>query len=120
MFTSIISYISCVISYIITWLLSFRRRSEKSSLKSQITEYRKELAKISQTDEFARYSKVQRRLRATSDKLDSIIRQDTDTQFWYVIIAQAITWPIVILLLTRLMYYLYALAVDYILGNEYM
>lgn len=89
-------------------ILKYRRRSEKLALQSQIVEYRKELAKISQVNEFAKYSKVQRKLRATSDQLSSITRQDFELNFKYVLVGQALAGLVGIILFFRLIYQLVA------------
>lgn len=101
-------------------LLNYRKKSEKLALKSQILEYRKELTNISQVDEFAKYSKVQRKLRATSDQLNSIVRQDLELNLKYVIIAQAMAWLLAVIFCFRLIYQIYSLALDYtgILARE--
>lgn len=72
-------------------------------------EYRKELVKISQVNEFAKYSKVQRKLRAASDQLSSIKGQDRELNFKYVLIAQAFAWLIAVIFCFRLIYQLFVM-----------
>lgn len=88
-----------LVRLLVTLILSQRRRSEKSNLNYQISEFRKELNKISQTDEFAKYSKVQRKLRASTDQLASINREDLELNFKYFLIIQAFVWVVAILLM---------------------
>lgn len=88
----------------VSLILSYRKNSEKSSLKYQISEFRRELSKISQTDEFAKYSKIQRKLRSTTDLLSSINREDLELSFKYFLIGQAFIWCVSIILISRSLY----------------
>jgi len=93
-------------------LLKQRRKSEKVALQTQIVEYRRELATISQVDEFAKFSKVQRKLRKTSDQLSSIVRDDFELNVKYVLVAQALAWLIAVIFCFRLAYQVYAFAAE--------
>ncbi|KAG9510462.1 Tail-anchored protein insertion receptor WRB [Fragariocoptes setiger] len=73
---------------VIPLLISWRHMNEKRQLFKQIQEYKEEMSKISQVDEFAKYSKVQRKMRALSDQLTSIRREDTTQIVKYNIIFQ--------------------------------
>lgn len=63
---------------LLTAVLSQRCKSDKTKLRQQIAEYRKELSQISQVNEFAKYSKLERRLRAANDQLSTINRKDLE------------------------------------------
>lgn len=102
------STLTVELKQVVSRLLRYRRRSEKLALQTQVVEYRKELSKISQVDEFAKYSKVQRKLRVTTDQLSSISRQDLELNFKYVLVAQALAWLIAVIFGLRLLYQLYA------------
>lgn len=82
-------------------------------MQTQITEYRKELAKISQVDEFAKYSKVQRKLRASTDQLSGITRQDLELHLKCVVIVQALAWLIAVVFGFRLLYQLFSIIMTY-------
>lgn len=63
-------------------------------------------------DEFAKYSKVQRKLRATTDQLNNIARKDLELNFKYVLVGQALAWMIAILFCLKLIYQLYQVALE--------
>lgn len=83
-------------------------RSEKKALEAQITGYRLELAKISQVDEFAKYSKIQRKLRSVADQLSCIKGQERELNFKYILGAQAFAWLIAVIFCFRIVYSLSA------------
>lgn len=84
-------------------------------MKAQVAEFRKELSKISQTDEFAKYSKVQRKLRSTTDQLNAISREELELNFKYVLVAQALAWLFAVIIFSNLLYQLYN-AIMYSIG----
>lgn len=73
---ALIPFFPQIIKYVIAILMKYHRRAEKRSLQVDIGEYRKELSTISQVDEFAKYSKVQRKLKKATDQLSALARQD--------------------------------------------
>lgn len=93
-------------------IVSHRRRKEKQELRVQIEEYRDELAKISQVDEFAKYSKVQRKLRLCTDQLNAIARQNLEKNFEYIIVGQALAWLFTSAFIIKLIYQLYYITME--------
>lgn len=91
--------------------LQLRRRADKSRLTKQIREFNVELSKISQLNEFAKYSKVQRKMRASLDSLKSIQQMDLELKLKYTLVAQAFSWLLAVILTFRLLYKLYVTAV---------
>lgn len=63
-------------------------------------------------NEFAKYSKVQRKLRAATDQLNNIARKDLELNFKYVLAGQALAWVIAIIFLVRLIYQLYQVVAE--------
>lgn len=96
---------------IVPLLLNFRRRDDKRTLQHQINEYRRELSKIHQVDEFAKYSKVQRKLRASQDQLNGILRQDLELNLKYVLVLQAIVYVIALGICFKLIFIIYDLII---------
>lgn len=82
-----------------------RKRKEKTQLESQLREYRKELSKISQTDEFAKYSKVQRKLRADTDKYNTLRRDDLELSLKLNLAFQIVFWLAALVYAIRLAYH---------------
>lgn len=103
---------------VIALLLKYRKRGEKQSLQRLIKDYQKELKTISQTDEFAKYSKLQRKLRASTDQYNGLAREDFELNFKYGLIGQGLAWLLAVIFSFRFVYQLYALALDY-LGYGY-
>lgn len=98
----ILYYSRNIVIFFVHLLLSFRKSSVKSDLRHQIKEFSKELSKISQTDEFAKYSKIQRKLRVTTDQLRQVNREDFELSFKYTCVGLVFIWLIAIILISRL------------------
>lgn len=84
------------------------------SLQSEIAEYRKEMAQISQVDEFAKYSKIQRKLRSTTDKLSAISREDLELSLKSIIMIKVTVWSLVVLIAMKLIYDFMGLLIGYL------
>lgn len=91
-------YSSNIVRFLVSLLIHYRKNSEKSSLKYQVNEFRKELSHINQIDEFAKFSKLQRKLRSSTDRLDSINREDLELKFKYFLVGQALVWGLAVTL----------------------
>lgn len=74
-------------------------------------EHGRELSKISQVDEFAKYSKIQRKMRASLDTLKGIQQRDMELRIKYSLVANAFAWLVAVIVSFRLIYKLYAAAV---------
>lgn len=70
-------------------------------------------------DEFAKYSKIQRKLRSTTDQLNSIARQDLELNIKYVLVAQGLAWLVAVIFCFRLVYQIYSLALSYLGYRDY-
>lgn len=62
------------------------------------------MAKVSQVDEFAKYSKIQRKLRATTDKLSAISREDLELSLKYTLGIEVAIWSLILTIILRLVY----------------
>lgn len=72
------------------------------------------MSTISQMDEFAKYSKIQRKLRASTDKLNAISREDLELSLKGTIGVQILIWSLVFTIILRLLYVAYSLLVKYL------
>lgn len=108
-------FIEILVHYYLYW----RKRSEKISLSEQVLAYRKELKNISQVDEFAKYSKIQRKLKALEQQYNDHMRKDLELKLTYVAIGKGVSYLLTVIFCIVLVYKLLASAIGYIsVGNE--
>lgn len=103
-------------NHVILLFLRFHKRTEKRDLICRIKEFEKEMSTISQVNEFAKYSKIQRKLRATSDQLSGINRHDLELNFKLTLFLRAFIYLLALILSVRFLYQIYQTAVSFILG----
>lgn len=72
------------------------------------------MAQISQVDEFAKYSKIQRKLRSTTDKLSAISREDLELSLKSIIMIKVTVWSLVVLIAMKLIYDFMGLLIGYL------
>lgn len=101
------------LEYFVCYYLYLRKRSDKNSLASQVLAYRKELKTISQVDEFAKYSKVQRKLKAAEQQYENHMRKDLEIQVTYVSIGKLAVYLLTVIFSFYLVYQLLFLALHY-------
>ena len=107
------------IEYFVHYYLYWRKRSEKSSLSGQVLAYRKELKSISQVDEFAKYSKIQRKLKGLEQQYNDHMRRDLELKLTYVAIGKGLIYLLTVIFCTILVYKSLAVTVGYFTsGNE--
>jgi len=94
-------------------LLYYRKRGEKVSLQTQLRQYRQELSTISQADEFAKYSKIQRKLRAASDQLNSLAREDLELNIKYSVIGKICASLLAAIFFLRFLHQVYSFSLRY-------
>lgn len=99
---------------IATILLKYRNRKEKKLLQIEIIDTRKELSKINQVDQFAKFARAQRKLRAATDQLNSLSRQDIESKVKYVLIGQVLVYLLAVIFALRLVQQVCELAFSYL------
>lgn len=87
-------------------IINFRHRSRKNTLAKSIFEYKKDLSKISQVNEFARYSKLQRKMRVDMDELNNLQKEDAEKNFYYILGGQVFIYVTAGVLFMRILYIL--------------
>lgn len=107
------------IEYLVQYYLHWRKRSEKNTLSGQVLAYRKELKNISQVDEFAKYSKIQRKLKTLEQQYNDHMRKDLELQLTYVAIGKGLSYLFTVIFSIIFVYKLLTITIGYItVGNE--
>ena len=110
---------SKLVEYLVQYLIYWRKRNEKSSISAQVLAYRNELKNISQVNEFAKYSKIQRKLRVFEQQYNDHMRRDLELQLTYVAIGKGVSYLLTVIFSLIFVYKLLAAAVGLITsGNE--
>jgi hypothetical protein len=105
--------------YIVQYYLFWRKRSEKNSLAGQVLGYRKELKTISQVDEFAKYSKIQRKLKVVEQQYNDHMRKDLELQLTYIALGKGLSYLLTVIFSVVLVYRFLAATLGLLtLGNE--
>jgi biopolymer transport protein ExbB/TolQ len=107
------------IGFVVHFYLYWRKRSEKNSLSEQILAYRNELRNISQVNEFAKYSKIQRKLKILEQQYHDHMRRDLELKLTYVAIGKGLSYLLTVIFGIVLVYKLLSISIGYIsVGNE--
>jgi hypothetical protein len=107
-----------LIGFIVHYYIYWRKRNEKNSLSGQVLAYRKELKNISQVDEFAKYSKIQRKLKIVEQQYNDHMRRDLELQLTYVAIGKGLSYLLTVMFCFVLVYKLIVAAVALVTVGE--